>query len=177
MQTYILLLRGVMPTGKNKVPMATLRQILTDAGYEDVRTWIQSGNVVVSTKDDAKTLSQHVRKLIQKQIGADIAVVVKTPKEIDFVLKQMPFKGDCDPARVFYTLFNGAPQQSLIEQIRDLDYGDEKLYVTPQAAYLYIPGSAARSKLSNNYIEKKLRITATTRNYNTLSKLLAMSAE
>lgn len=75
MTTYIILLRGVTPTGKNKVPMGQLRDVLTMAGFRNVRTYIQSGNALVDTELSALETEKRIHDLIKEQIGADLVVV------------------------------------------------------------------------------------------------------
>lgn len=177
MPTYIVLLRGVTPTGKNRVPMAELRKALVDNGFKNVQTWIQSGNVILDSDSSAKELSERVHAIIKENIGADLKIIVKTPLEIKAVLEKNPFTHNYDISRVFFTLFNDKPGKELVNALQQQDFGEEMCVIAPHAIYLYIPGSAARSKLSNNFIERKLKIDATTRNFNTLSKLLTLGSQ
>lgn len=176
MKTCIVLLRGVMPVGKNKVPMAQLRQVLTDAGFEDVRTYIQSGNVILRTALSASELEVRVRELIKEHIGPDLVVVVRTGAQLQKILDGDPFK-DVDRSRVFYTVFAQNPSTQKVEELVGQDFSPEDVVITKDAAYLYIPGNAARSKLSNNFLEKRLGVSATTRNLNTMTRLIEMSNE
>ena len=80
--THIILLRGVMPTGKNKVPMAQLREITLEAGYGRVQTWIQSGNLLLESEKDKEETAEHIRRLIMERIGPDLAVIIRSPEEI-----------------------------------------------------------------------------------------------
>jgi uncharacterized protein (DUF1697 family) len=175
MKTYVALLRGVMPTGKNKVPMAQLRSILSDAGFENVRTYIQSGNALVDTKLSAKEIEMNVHELIKQHIGAHISVVVRTGEQLQKVLDANPFRVGFDPSRVFYVLFKNQPNPIKVNEFCEQDFGKEKLAIEKDAAYLYLPENAARSKLSNIFLERKLEITATTRNLNTMKKLVELS--
>jgi uncharacterized protein (DUF1697 family) len=175
MQTYIILLRGVMPVGKNKIPMAQLRQILADAGYESVRTYIASGNVLLESSAPASAIATNVRKLIKTHIGPDLVIIVKTGQEIQSLLERNPFAVGHDPSRLFFVLFENTPDAKLIAETQARDYGDEKLALFDDGAVLYIPGQYGRGLLSNNYLEKKLGISATMRNLNTLTKLVELS--
>ena len=87
MSTFIVLLRGVTPTGKNRVPMAQLRQFLSeDKAFENVETWIQSGNVILDSELPAMAIAEKVNTIIKENIGADLKIIVKTPVEIQTVL-------------------------------------------------------------------------------------------
>lgn len=174
MTTYIILLRGVMPSGKNKVPMAQLRDVLAAAGFGIVHTYIQSGNALVETELSALEAESRVRELIQEQIGADLAVVVRTGAEVQQVLLDNPFQEGYDLSRDFFVLFARRPAAEKVRELLDQDFGEEKLAIVGDAAYLYIPGTYGGGKLSNNFLEKKLNIAATMRNYNTLRKLVEM---
>ncbi|CEN42882.1 conserved hypothetical protein [Capnocytophaga canis] len=178
MNTYIVLLRGVMPTGKNKIPsMAFLKEILEKSGFVNVKTYIQSGNVVLQTELSPAEVSRKVHEVIKENIGAELPVIVKTADEIAQVLSENPFTENHDSKRVFFTLFSDELSLPLAKELKMQDFGEEKFDFSEKALYMYLPKDASRSKLSNNFLEKKLNITATTRNFNTLSKLVAMAEE
>lgn len=176
MRTYIVLLRGVMPTGKNKVPMALLRQVLAGNGFEDVRTYIQSGNVILRTDLKPDQLEEKVHHLIKNHIGADLALMARTSDELQNILNHNPFQTE-DISRVFFSILAQKPDPLKVKKLTSIEYSPEKLVILDNAAYMFIPGSAARSKLSNNFLEKKLGISITTRNFNTLSKLVEWGNE
>ena len=178
MNTYIVLLRGVMPSGKNSIPkMAYLREILEKYGFVNVKTYIQSGNIVLLTEISPVQISQKVHQLIKENIGAELPVIVKTADEIEQVLNENPFTDGYDIKRIFFTLFNDELSQALANELKMQDFGEEKFDFTKKALYMYLPKDASRSKLNNNFLEKKLNIVATTRNFNTLTKLVAMARE
>ncbi len=176
MPTYIALLRGVTPTGKNRVPMALLRQALHNHGFPGARTWIQSGNVLVNSPLSPEETGDAIRQIMKEHLGPELAVIVKTAEDVREVLAANPFS-DLLPDRVFYTQWQEALNQEKAEALLSMDFGEERLAITHRAAYLYIPGSAARSKLNNNFLERRLGISATTRNRNTLIKLAEMAEE
>jgi|AGTN01.2.fsa_nt_gi Uncharacterized protein conserved in bacteria len=102
MTKFVVLLRGVMPIGKNRVPMAQLREVLSqDNVFQGVQTWIQSGNVVLETLLSPKEVAVRVNELIKEHIGPDITIIVKTPQELQKVLDENPFAADYDIKRVF----------------------------------------------------------------------------
>ncbi|WP_314262140.1 DUF1697 domain-containing protein [Cardiobacterium hominis] len=170
-QTRIAFLRGVMPSGKNAVKMADVRRVLGDSGLQNVRTWIQSGNIAFETASSAADAAAHIHDQLQMQLNVDLAVIVKTPAELQQILAENPFTGEgYDAKRVFFTLANQPLADSA--DLSAQDFGAEKLCVRPQAAYLYIPQDASRSKLGNAFLEKQLGIRLTTRNENTLRKMI-----
>ncbi len=177
MKRYIVLLRGVMPTGKNKVPMARLREVLENGGFKNVRTYIQSGNAVVETELSSSEVEQQVHDLIKKHIGPDLTVVVRTGSQLQKVLDENPFGKGFDISRVFFVLFARSPLPQKIKELVAHDFLPEKLAITRSAGYMYIPGTYGSGKLSNNYLEKKLGVSATMRNFNTMNKMIAMASE
>ncbi|MBP1618713.1 MAG: hypothetical protein H6Q14_2540 [Bacteroidetes bacterium] len=174
-KTYILFLRGVMPTGKNRVPMSQLREILIWAGFENVQTWIQSGNVVLKTDLQPEVLAKTISKLIENKIGAQIPIVVKSREDLVQIIQQNPFQGEgYDISRVFFAMYNGELNEELKAKLLMEDFSPEYLSITQQVAYMYIPGTYGRGKLSNNFLEKKLKTVATSRNFNTISKMMEL---
>ena len=176
MNTWIALLRGVMPTGKNRVPMAAFREALAKAGFLQARTWIQSGNALVTTALGREETEALVREVLAKDIGAELEVIIKSAPEITAVLAQNPFS-DLPGERVFYGLMNGVPDMLKAKALEAADFGEDRLAITDLAVYSFIPGSAARSKLNNAFLQKKLGLALTFRNANTLSKLVEMAGE
>lgn len=175
MKTFIVLLRGVMPKGENKVPMSQLREVLLESGFKNVRTYIQSGNVLVDTELSASDVEKEIHVLIKRHIGANLPIVARTRTQINKVLDENPFQKGYDISRVFFALFAESPSSQKTKELLEKDFSPEELVITKDAAYMYIPGTYGRMKLSNNFLENKLGVAATTRNFNTLSKLIEMS--
>ena len=177
MKTYVILLRGVTPGGKNKVAMVRLREVLTGAGFDNVRTYITSGNALVDTGLSAHEVVKTVHDLIQKHIGPDLAVVVRTGAQLQKVLEENPFQQGYDRSRVFFVMFAHLPAPEKVKDLSAQDYGEEKLAFTKNtdAASLYIPGPYGRSRLTAAFLEKKLGVSSTMRNFNTMSRLVEMS--
>jgi uncharacterized protein (DUF1697 family) len=176
MKTQIILLRAVTPTGKNKVPMARLRAVLTDAGFKNVRTYITSGNALVESDLPPREIEKQVHGLIKEHIGPDLAVVVRTGAELQTVLDENPFTEGYDLSHVFFASFASPPPDAKVNALLSEDFGDEKLVITGYAAYIYTD-LLGRGRLSNNFLEKKLGVAATTRNFNTMKKLVELSRE
>lgn len=175
MKTYIVFLRGVMPVGKNKVSMAQLREVLSNTDFDNVHTYIQSGNVFVSSDLSAREVEEQVHALIKRHLGPDLAVMARTGTELQEVLEGNPFQKSHDISRVFFVLFGQTPDAEKVKELLSQDFKDEKLVITKDAAYMHIPGTYGRGKLSSNFLEKKLTVSATMRNFNTMSKLVEMN--
>lgn len=179
MYTHIILLRGVIPTGKNRVPMAQLREVMAAAGYGRVRTWIASGNLLVDTRESAPETAARVRALINQEIGPDLAVIARSAEEVTRVLADNPFEEGAghDPARVFYAFLESRPSDDKLAALKQRDFGDNKLVITDSAAYMYIPGDYTKAKLNAAVLEKATGVAITMRNGNTLNKLVEMAYE
>ncbi len=165
-----------MPSGKNRVPMARLREVLADMGLKNVRTYIQSGNAVVDTGLSPTELAARVRSIIREEIGPDLTIIVRDYAQIGQMLDGIPFGNDHDPSRVFVALLESEPSEEKVEQLAERDLGEEKVIISGSTAYMYILGTYGKGVLSNNSIEKMLGVRATTRNLNTLRKLMDMSS-
>lgn len=173
LRRHIVLLRGVMPTGKNKVPMQQLREVLSQANFTNVRTWISTGNVLLDTDLSSGMLAAEVRNLIREHIGPDLVVIVTNVEQIQAMLDQQPFE-QAQPDRVFYTFVEAEADPDRIEDVLETDFGENEIAQAPHGFYLHVPESMARSSLSNNRLEKLLGVSATTRNRNTLTKLVEL---
>ena len=177
MATYILLLRGITPSGRNKLSMARLREVLQKAGFAHVRTYIQSGNALVGTDLPAHTVEKSVRDLIRTEIGPDLVVLARTGTQLEEALGANPFTEGYDISRVFFVSFAEMPPAERVREIQSLDFSPEKLVFGENAAYMYIPGAYGRGTLSGNFLEKRLGVSATMRNFNTMKRLVSMSRE
>lgn len=176
MKTTIILLRGVMPTGKNKVLMAPLRTALDEAGLSQVRTYIQSGNVIVSTRLGLPAVERLVHETIKEQLGAELKVLARHVPYFEEVLARNPFK-DEDPAKLYFTLLASLPEAATLAAFQALDHAPDQVRVVGDMAYVRCHTKYSDVKANNNFIEKKLKLAATTRNFNTISKLVALGNE
>ena len=174
MTTFVVLLRGITPTGKNKVPMAPLRTALTEAGLKDVRTYIQSGNVIASSELTQAALERRVHEVIRRSFGGDIAVVARTAAQFAGVLKRNPF-ADAEGARLYFTLFATAPDKKLLKEFLSTDFSPDQVRFTNNTLYTLYATKHSDSKFNNNFFERKLKVTATTRNLNTMARLVALA--
>jgi len=174
METYIILLRGVMPTGKNKVPMAELRVALEKAGLKNVQTYIQSGNAIVKSSMKSSEMEKLIHQVIKKDIGADIAVVAKTATQFGKIAENNPFVGE-DTKKIYFTLLAQKPESKIMKDFASSDYSPEKVSVVGDVVYTFYATKYRDSKFNNNFIERKLGVSATTRNFNTMTKLVELA--
>ena len=172
MTKFIVLLRGVNVSGKNKLPMQDLRDPLKNREYQNVQTYIQSGNVILETTESKSEVSQNIHKAIQDAFGYDIAVLVKTIPELERAISKYPFSIE-NPKIVAFVFLNQPSSFRTIE-IKGVHENDKYL-IDGDMVYLYCPSSFAKTKLTNNTFEIRLNAVATTRNYRTTIKLLELA--
>jgi uncharacterized protein (DUF1697 family) len=173
MPTLIALLRGVNVGGHGKVPMPRLRELLTEDGYDDVQTYVQSGNIVLSTRKSPASLSKALRGLIADEFGVDNPVIVRTRDEIAAVVDKNPLADVADQPKLYQvTFYDDPPSAELVAKFEKLVGDNERMVVDGRELYCWHADGAARSKLWNGIAGAKL---GTSRNWNTVTKLLAMA--
>lgn len=158
--------------------MDALRTTLETLGFLAVRTYIQSGNMVFQYK---KMKNAELEKLVHKKIlevfGFDVPVLVKTAPELEQVIRENPFAADStkDTAGIYVTFLASVPAKENIAKLEACQFANETFVYTAGAVYLYVPKGYGNAKLSNNFIESKLKVSATTRNWKTTLELLNMA--
>lgn len=168
----IALLRGVTPTGKNRIPsMAHLAQLLEGAGFSQVQTYLQSGNLILCTSlSDADTRAR-IHQAILDALGADLAVLLKEAHQLARAAAENPFGPGYDPTRVHLVFTNDPIPAPKLEQLQGIDFGEERFQVGRECLYCYLPREAKPKRLNTNYLEKHLGITATTRKLSVVTQL------
>jgi uncharacterized protein (DUF1697 family) len=178
-KTYVALLRGINVGGKNKIAMAELKSLFASLGFEDVVTYIQSGNVVFrSASDDADALSVKIEREIAALSGIKPAVLLRTLKELATIAERNPYLSrDADLSKLHVVFLDHAPAKRAATTLDpDRSPGDE-LAPKGREIYLRLPNGAGRSKLTIDYFERVLGARATQRNWGTLLKLIELSQE
>jgi uncharacterized protein (DUF1697 family) len=166
MSTYIALLRGVNVGGR-KLPMADLRATFDALGHRAVRTYIQSGNVVFTTKaaSSAKVRAA-IEKAIERDSGLDVTVLLRTPAEMSSVLERNPFGADA-----YVTFLDAKPTAKQVAGIEREKYAPDEFVVDGREVFLCCPNGYGNTKINNALFERKFATRATTRNYNTVKLL------
>jgi uncharacterized protein (DUF1697 family) len=172
--THVALLRGVNVGGKNCVPMKDLAEIFGKAGCADVRTYIQSGNVLFrATPAVAKALAPRIREQIAKRFGFQIPLVLRTAEQLAATIKNNPFREIPQEALHVYFLA-GVPDVASAAQLDPGRSKPDAFIVQGSEIYLHLPNGMGRSKLTNAYFDSKLATTSTARNWRTILKLLEL---
>ena len=174
-QRYVALLRGVNVGGKNKLPMADLRDAFTAAGCTGVRTYIQSGNVAFEA---APTLAGRVPELVTRAIsrrfGISTAVVVRSGGELQQVATSNPFDTSGDPRFLQVAFLEDTPGAEAVARLDPERSPPDVFAVRGRNVYLHYPNGTARSKLTNEYLARQLQTASTMRNWRTVLALLKM---
>lgn len=168
----IALLRGVTPTGKNRIPkMSYLAEILRDSGFKEVQTYIQSGNILFDTDLPLKETADEIHKVIQENIGADLAVILKTKEQLEIASKENPFDEDYDYSRIHLFFTNDRIDKEKLAVLGNTIFEGEIFRSGTECLYMYLPRDAAKKKLNTNYLERKLGIVATMRKLSVVEHL------
>jgi uncharacterized protein (DUF1697 family) len=178
MPVLISLLRGVNLAGHRKVKMDELRALYESLGFEDVQTYINSGNVLFRTAGrDLVRLRKRIEDAIESACGFRSDVVLRTPSELRGVIARNPFaaRPGMDGSRLAIHFLAGDPGAAAREQVLAIDAAPEELRIDGRELYIYYPNGMARPKLSLAQVEKTLRTSGTSRNWNTVRKLLEMA--
>jgi uncharacterized protein (DUF1697 family) len=176
MTRHIALLRGINVGGHKRIPMADLRALLAERGYEDVRTYLQSGNAVVTTRRKPAAVERDVSAAIAEALGHDVDVVVRTAGEIAEVVRDDPFADlRDDPKRHQAVFLGGAPDAEAIATLERTDFSPERLVVRPGVLHAWCPVGVNDSPLMKALA--KVRTTATARNWRTVEALLEMTRD
>jgi uncharacterized protein (DUF1697 family) len=156
--------------------MPALRELLADAGFEDVRTYVQSGNVVVSSAKTAAQVSRAVEHEIAKAFGLDIAVVARTRAQLAKVVQRNPLEDAVeDPKRYQVSFLDAKPSAAVLRKLEAAVVPPEQFVATGREIYAWHPAGVARSKLWALLAGRDLGVTATARNWTTVTKLLALA--
>ncbi len=190
MTTYVALLRSVNVSGRNKLPMSDFRGVLASLGMKDVSTYVQSGNAVFAGRKAAPALARSIERRLHEYMGVDTTVIVRSADELGAILDHSPFKtADIEPTLFHVTFLADEPDaeraMSLARapEVSGADRCEVGTGVTrgPGSTtglgevYLHCPGGYGRTKLNNTWVERRLGVRATTRNWRTVQALAELA--
>ncbi|MEL6811617.1 MAG: DUF1697 domain-containing protein [Bacteroidota bacterium] len=173
METYIALLRGINVSGQKRILMADLRLLFESLGLVDVRTYIQSGNVLFKTSE-GNGLAEKIAKAIEVKYGWKVLILVKTASELVKIVEKCPFS-DEKKQKSYFVLLDQPPSEDRIRATQELSHQNEEFQITSNCVYIFYAEGAGKAKWGNNWFERKLKVNATARNYRTLRKLIEMT--
>lgn len=178
MTRYALLLRGVNVGTKNSLPMAELRAMLEALGCRDVKTYVQSGNAVFATELGVAALTKAIEEALEQSMGRPIATTLRTLKQLQAIVDGNPFAGVAtNPSSLCVTFLSNAPTKAELAPLHAQDWTPELFEVAGKELYSWYPNGQGRSALAVALGKLALRGTVTTRNWNTVLKLLALLGE
>jgi uncharacterized protein (DUF1697 family) len=178
MERHVALLRAVNLGSYGKVGMAALRDALAGAGYEDARTYLQSGNVVLSADASPDEVERRLESIIESAFGFTTTVIVRSRDELAAVVERDPLGDVADnPSRYLVSFLAGDPAPDVARRIGELDVAPERLVVAGREIYAWLPDGVQRSRAMKELAERRIGVAATARNWNTVRALLRMAGE
>ncbi len=179
MNTYIALLRGINVSGHKMIKMDDLKQVLGELNFTGLRTYIQSGNILFESKNKGPAdLAADIAEKILQRYGFEVPVVIRTLEELESIRKSNPFlnQGNEDTDKMHVTFLSEKPDSTGENQIREQRFLPDEFVLMGKEVYLYCPDGYGRTKLTNQFFESRLKVVATTRNWKTVEKLIALGA-
>lgn len=178
MKHYISILRGINVSGQKKIIMKDLKALYENAGFKDVVTYIQSGNVLFNA--DESLSEKEIIKLIEEAIFTTyqfhVPIIIRTINELETVVAENPYlTEESDIERLYVSFLAEDPSEQALENLKKYDFPPEKYAVYGRTVYISCPNGYGNTKLSNNFFESKLKVSATTRNWKTTNKLIEIS--
>ncbi|OME88089.1 cytoplasmic protein [Paenibacillus sp. FSL A5-0031] len=174
MSIYFALLRGINVGGNNMIKMAELKRMFEELGFARVQTYINSGNVIFESNENANNLEEKIEKQISEVFGFNIAVILRTADELVSIIDKSPFNAAelTEGQSIHLTLLKEAPTQEHINNLPDVDVGNDEYYISGKEIYVLYRNSILDSKLPKKF---QSLMPATARNWKTIMKLDAMA--
>lgn len=181
MQTFISILRGINVSGQKKILMKDLKAVYENLNLSDVVTYIQSGNVIFNNGGNLSDteLAETIGKAIYKSYNFHVPVVIRSMEEMKKIISSNPFlpRENIDPKKLHVTFLSEIPDKKNARSVENMDFTPDQFRIAGRNIYLYVPNSYGETKISNAFFEKKLNVTATTRNWNSVNKLFEIAAK
>jgi len=155
--------------------MADLRNTLEKYGFEAVETYIQSGNILLEAREKSEeTVTRDLHDLISNEFGIDVPVWVYSAETFVQIAKTHPFDVNIDLSKLHITFLRDEPEADNVAVCASFNFDPDLFSIQRDYIYIYCPNGYGRTKINNQFFEKKLKVTATTRNWKTVQKLLEM---
>ncbi len=180
MNTFISMLRGINVSGQKQIRMAELRSLYESLGLANVRSYVQSGNVVFeSTELEAAQLARLIEAQIEQTFGYSIAVFIRDRHDFERIIAGNPFthQRNEDPAKLHVTFLSNSPDETKLSGLVSPNEAADEFFSGAKEIFLFCPNGYGLTKWSNNFFEKKLKMPATTRNWKTVKALYQMAHE
>lgn len=177
---YLALLRGINVSGHNMIKMEALKAALEAIGFTNVVTYIQSGNVFVETEEESSFgVGFKIKQEIFKTFGHEVPVIVIGKNDLELCFKNNPFlkQKDADTKKLYVAFISKELSSSAINELKISQFKPDEAVIDGNRIFIKYDIGAGKTRLDQKYIEKKLNVTATIRNWNTVTKLLEMYEE
>jgi uncharacterized protein (DUF1697 family) len=173
----VAFLRGINLGRNRRVSMGELRELLEGHGYEDVRTHLQSGNVILSSTVSGARLERALERQLADGLGIEVEVLVRNRKQLADIVARDPLgKVAKNPSRYLVSFLRSKPPAKVVRELAAADVAPEQLVVEGREVYAWHPAGVQRSKVST-LLAQRLGVTATARNWNTVTKLLELAGD
>jgi len=172
---WVAFLRAVNLGGRNKVPMAELRALLEEAGYDGVRTYIASGNVLLDGPASRKKLAGELEGLVADSFGVTTTAILRKPRELAGIVEAHPFGRETSETHVAFLA--SRPTKAAAARLDAVDSGADRAVLAGSEVYLRLPQGVQGSRLSATRVESLLGARATMRNWRTVVALAQLAAE
>jgi uncharacterized protein (DUF1697 family) len=180
MGVVISLLRGVNLASHRRIKMDALRGLYESLGLRDVRSYLQSGNLVFRADDlNSAALARRIESGIERSFGFHTDVILRTPADLRNVIARNPFgrRRDVEPSKLLVTFLAADPTPQAVAAMHSMNTAPEEVHIAGREIYVYYPNGMARPKISFVQVEKALKTSATGRNWNTVTRLLEISEQ
>ena len=174
---YLALLRGINVSGHNMIKMDALKKMLENMGFQNVETYIQSGNIFFdSEEENAASVGFKIKQEISKVFGYDVPVIMVSKTDLELCFKNSPFlkEKECDTKKLYVTFISKELSPLAINDLKISNFKPDEVAIDSSRIYIKYAIGAGKTNLDQKYIEKKLNVVATIRNWNTVTKLLEM---
>ena len=174
---HLALLRGINVSGHNIIKMEALKTMLENIGFQNIETYVQSGNVIVESEDEnPQSVGFTIKQEIVKQLGFDVPVIVISKADLEKCLTNNPFfkEKEVDTKKLYVAFISKELSNSSINELKISQFKPDEAFIDGNRIYMKLETGVGNTKLTQKYIEKKLNVIASTRNWNTVNKLIEM---
>lgn len=179
MTTHLALLRGINVSGHNMMKMEALKTMLENIGFHNVRTYLQSGNVFVDSEEDAAKVGFMIKQEIFKVFGHEVPTIVITKEDLELCFKNSPFlkEKDLDTKKLYVAFVSIPLKKESINDLKISQFKPDEASIDGNRIFIKYAVGAGKTRFDQKYIEKKLNVVSTIRNWNTVTNLLKMYEE
>lgn len=176
MQTYVALLRGINVSGQKKFPKAEQVALLESLKVMNPQVYLHTGNWIFSSEKEASALENDIHEAVFANYNWKLPIVVKSASEIKQIMERCPFQNE-QKEKSYFTLLHCKPKDERLQVAEGYEFPGEIAHITPQCVYVFFESGAGKAKMNNNWFESKLKVSATSRNFNTMTKILKLMQE